>query len=173
MGKERAAPPTLSLPHPHPTGSAKAPTAVDKGSAANTHHLSTLSWSHKQREATRSRGQRELRNTHRIFIRHDHTASQKVTTLVGKGRAATPTISVTWHGPTSNWKEHAAMDNLTSATPLVPFTGRLTQVSHFTHRYPQHCQLLVDTGLGTGTCLQCQRCERSPSENSTSVCLPQ
>lgn len=59
------------------------------------------------------------------------------------------------------------------AKTLVHFRDRQTQVFHFTQRYPQHCQPLVNAGLGTGTCLQCQTCERSPSENSTSILLPE
>lgn len=55
----------------------------------------------------------------------------------------------------------------------VPFTARQAQFPHSTQRHPQHCQPLVDARFHTGPRLQCQRCERSPSENSTSLFLPE
>ena len=45
--------------------------------------------------------------------------------------------------------------------------------SHTPRRDTQHCQPLVDARFHTGPRLQCQRCEREPSENSTSVFLPE
>ena len=86
MDKGSSATATLSVPLPHPTANQKGPTALGKGRAAppnlylsstshrqltgahshgerehcDTHHLSTMSWSHKQREATVSCGEGNL-----------------------------------------------------------------------------------------------------------------
>ena len=117
VGKRRPAPPTLSVPHPGPTGSSKVPTTMDKRSITTPTtslpcHGPTSRWKeHAAMEKWTSK-------TPIVSVTHPHpTDSQKLSTLVGKGRSLT--VSVPHPGPTGSSKVPTAVENGSTATPTI------------------------------------------------------
>lgn len=102
---------------------------------------------HQPRQADEETGEQRLRGsaTLTISVPCHHPTESQGSTLVGKGRAAPPTISLPHLGPKGSSKYPTAMENGTSTTPpyLYPImtiqtTRRCPQPgakeSHTTHR---------------------------------------